>query len=84
MYYLLDNAEMKTIRKVEEITGTDAEIVGKFVPVNNLSALLSDLLCEYNHKEEELEDLQNDLNEHYTLKHVDEYEEYGVSVNDFI
>lgn len=84
MYYLLNDNELKRIKEVEEITMTDAEVVGKFIKVDNLYALLSDLLCEYNHKVEEYEDLESNLNEHYTLKHVDEYEEYGVSVNDFI
>jgi hypothetical protein len=84
MYCLLNDNELKRIKKVEEVTGTDAEIIGKFIPVDSLLSILDDLLCEYNHKIEELEDLQNDLNEHYTLKRVDEYEEYGVSQNDFI
>ncbi len=84
MYYLLNDNELKRIKEVEEITMTDAEVVGKFIKVDNLYALLSDLLCEYNHKVEEYEDLESNLSEHYTLKHVDEYEEYGVSVNDFI
>ena len=84
MFYLLNDGEMKRIKEVEEVTMTDAGIVGKFVPVDSLLALLSDLLCEYHHKVEELENLQSDLNEHYTPKHVDEYEEYGVSQNDFI
>lgn len=84
MYYILNASELKTIKEVEKITGTDTELVNNLILVDVLSELLSDLLCEYNHKVEELEDLQNDLNEHYTLKHVNEYEEYGVSVNDFI
>lgn len=84
MFYLLNDGEMKRIREVEEITGTDAEVVGKFIKVDNLYALLSDLLCEYNHKVEQLEDLESDLNANYTPKHVDEYELYGVSQNDFI
>lgn len=84
MHYLLNDIELKRIREVEDITGTDTGIIGKFIPVESLTALLDDLLCEYNHKVEELEDLQSDLNEHYTLKRVDEYELYGVSANDFI
>lgn len=84
MYIALNESELKRIKEVEEITGTDTELINHLIPSDNLIALLDDLLCEYNHKVEELEDLQSDLNEHYTLKHVDEYEEYGVSRNDFI
>lgn len=84
MYYMLEENELKKIKEVEEITMTDAEVVGKFIKVDNLYALLSDLLCEYNHKVEQYEDLESNLNANYTLKHVNEYEEYGVSVNDFI
>jgi hypothetical protein len=84
MYCLLNDNELKRIKKVEEVTGTDAEIIGKFIPVDSLLSILDDLLCEYNHKVEELEDLEFDLNNNYTRNRVDEYEEHGVSRNDFI
>ena len=83
MYIALNEDELKKINEVVNITGTDAELINHLIPVDALSALLFDLLCEYNHKVEELEDLKSDLNEHYTLKREDEYEVYGVSRNDF-
>lgn len=83
MYIALNEDELKKINEIEEITGTDAEVRNNLINVEALSALLFDLLCEYNHKVEELEDLESDLNEHYTLKREDEYEVYGVSRNDF-
>ncbi len=84
MHYLLNEDELKTIKKIEDITGTSADIRIDFIKVDTLLALLSDLLCEYNHIVEEKEDLEFDLNNNYTRNKVDEYEEYGVSRNDFI
>lgn len=83
LVFLTDN-EIKQVKEIQEITMTRVEHSGSFYSNYDLRVLMFDLLCEYHHKEEELEDLQNDLNEHYTLKHVDEYEEYGVNQNDFI
>lgn len=84
MYIALTEKEAKKINEISQTTGTGIELINnELIEVSDLTALLFDLLCEYNHKVEELEDLKSDLNEHYTLKHVDEYEEYGVSRNDF-
>ncbi len=83
MYIALDENELKRLAEVELITGTEPELINHLIPVNSLITLLFDLLCEYNHKVEELEDLQDDLNNNYTRKRDDEYEEYGVSRNDF-
>lgn len=84
MFTMLNNYEIKRLKEIEDITGVDYEITGRFIPVDNVVAALFDLLCEYNHKVEELEDLKSDLNDNYTPKHVDPYEECGVSINDFI
>lgn len=84
MYYLLDDSELKRVKEVEAVTGTDAEITGKFIKVEILVALLSDLLCEYNHIDEKVDDLECELRDNYIRKREDEYEEYGVSRNDFI
>ena len=83
MYIALNESELKRIKEVEDITGTDTELINHLIPSDNLIALLDDLLCEYNHKVEELEDLEFDLNNNYTRNRVDEYEEYGVSRSDF-
>lgn len=84
MFTMLEDRDLERMKRVSDITGVDYEITGKFVPVDSIVCALFDLLCEYGNKEDELEDLKKEVNEHYTLKHVDEYEEYGVSVNDFI
>ena len=83
MYIALDENELKRVKEVEFITGTEPELINHLIPVNSLITLLSDLLCEYNHIVEEKEDLEFDLNNNYTRNRVDEYEEYGVNRNDF-
>ena len=83
MFTMLENEDLERLKRVSNITGIDYEITGKFVPVDSVVSALFDLLCEYNNKVDELEDLKSDLNEHYTLKREDEYEVYGVSRNDF-
>lgn len=84
MFTMLEDRDLERMKRVSDITGVDYEITGRFVPVDNIVSALFDLLCEYSNKEDELEDLKSDLDEHYTLKHVDEYEEYGISSRDFI
>lgn len=84
MFTMLNNSDLERLKRVSDITGIDYEITGKFVPVDNIVSALFDLLCEYSNKEDELEDLKSDLDEHYTLKREDEYEVYGISSRDFI
>lgn len=76
MYYKLNNDELKTMQKVDDITSTDYGIIGNFIPVENLLRVIEDLLMELNNRDETLEDLKNDIRENY--KFVGEcYYEYG-------
>jgi hypothetical protein len=84
MYTMLEDMDLERLERVSNITGVDYEITGKFVPVDNIVCALLDLLCEYNNKVDELEELKDEINECYTPKHADPYEEYGVSRNDFV
>lgn len=84
MYTMLEDMDLERLERVSNITGVDYEITGKFVPVDNIVCALFDLLCEYNNKVDELEEVKCDLNENYTPKRVDEYDMYGVSRNDFV
>lgn len=83
MFYSLEEKELEKLTEISEITGTDYEITGKFIPVDNMMAALEDLLCEYHHVEEQLADLQYEVDNNYELKRIDMYEEYGVSERDF-
>lgn len=71
MYYELSKLEFDKIMEVSRITYTDYELKGNLIPVENLMAVIEDLLVTYNSKEEELDDLQNDLTENYEPKKVD-------------
>ena len=74
MYYALDEEELKTLEKVSEITLTDYEVTGKFVPVSSLMTAIEDLLVELHKEEEKVADLENDINNYYELKEENYYE----------
>lgn len=84
MYYSLNEKELKKITEISDITATDYELKNNLILVDNLVAALEDMLYEYKHKEEELEDLKQDIDNNYELKRINLYEEYGISEKDFI
>jgi hypothetical protein len=91
MYYKLDNPhyklndnEVAIIKDISKITFTDYKIEGNLIEVDTLIGAIEDLLTEYHRKEEELEDLHNEISENYELKRVNPYEEYGVSEKEFL
>lgn len=83
MYYKLDEKKLETINKVSDITSTDYELLGNFVPVDSLICIIDDLLYEIDHLQEKYKDLEKDIEENYELKPFNPYEEYGVSEKDF-
>lgn len=83
-YYKLNDNEVAIIKDISKITFTEYEIEGNNIAVDNLMVVIEDLLTEYHRKEEELEDLHNEISENYELKRVNPYEEYGVSERDFL
>lgn len=84
MYYKLNEEEKKLYKEVVGHTCTDYEITGNFFPVENMFAMVSDLLCEIYHLEDKLIDYTKEVEENYTLKQSDPYSEYGVRERDFI
>lgn len=74
----LDEQVLTTIRNITNTLYTN--------PLSEDDALdiIEELVSELEHKEEELSDLQNDIENNYELKRIDPYEEYGVSERDFI
>ena len=83
MYWDLTDEDLEKIKEISEVTGVDYELKGNLVPVDSLIYALKDMLYEYHNKEEELEDLHQDIEDNYEPKKIDPYEEYGVSRNDF-
>lgn len=67
--------------KVGEITGVDYT---GMLNVKDIENIIKDLITEYNRLEEKIDDLKQDLEDNYTPKHIDPYEEYGVSRSDFV
>lgn len=84
MYYELREGEYDVMHEITKITFADYEMKGNLIPVDALVVALEDLLSEYRRKEEEIEDLKNEIEENYELKRTNPYEEYGVSERDFI
>lgn len=83
-----DNYEI--LKKASDITLVDydikwfdAENYEGYIDSEGLLSMIEDLIVEYNHKEEELEDIKQDIEDNYTPRRIDPYEEYGVSRNDF-
>jgi len=83
MYYKLENDELEKIKEVSKITFTDYELLGDFIPVENMMNVIEDLLYEVHKFEEEIQDMQRDIENNYELKNVNPYEEYGMSERDF-
>ena len=84
MYWELSDKDLEKIKKISDITGTDYELKWNLVPVDSLIYALLDMLTEYTNKQEEIEDLKQDIEDNYEQKKIDPYEEYGISMNDFI
>ena len=65
MCYMMDEQEIKMMQEVSDVTLTDYEVNGRFVPVSKLMIAIEDLLTELHKKEEEVADLQNDIENNY-------------------
>ena len=83
MYYKLSESELKKVEDASSETMTDYELEGNMIPVDNMMSLIEDLLVELHKRDERISDLESDINNYYELKNTDQYEEYGVSRNDF-
>lgn len=74
--------------KIADTTGTDYEVFANasgFVMLDtyNAMSMLEDLLYKIGIQEEKIEDMKVEIEEYYTLKKFDPYEEYGVEKSDF-
>ena len=65
IFYKLNEKERVILNQVSEITITDYEADKLYVPVDNLISALAELLYAYHVKEEELQDLEQDLKDNY-------------------
>ena len=79
MYIKLDSDLYK---KIQEITYTDYNALGEFIPSESIEPMLEDLLLEVSRLEEKIEDIERDRDDNY--KPYTNEELYGVSDKDFI
>lgn len=84
MYYKLDSDGLEKINEASKITFTDYELLGNFIPVENMMNVIEDLLLEVDRLEEKYKDMEQDIENNYELKNVNPYEEYGISERDFL
>lgn len=73
-----------TVKKIEELTSTDYTFKYNSIPADSIEELVEDLLNEIDRLESKINDLEQDIENNYQLKERNEYEECGLSINDFI
>ena len=67
--------------KIKNITFTDYEAIGDFIPSESIESMLEDLLLEIDRLQEKYEDLEQDLQENYRA--ITPAEMYGITDKDF-
>ena len=81
MYYKLSESELERIKRVSNMTCTDYELLGDFIPADSLVAMVEDLLTEVDNLQEKYDDLERDLQDNY--KPISYAEQVGFSERDF-
>ena len=74
MYYKLNESELKKVQDASTETMTDYSLEGNMIPVDSMMAVIEDLLVELHKRDEKIEDLEDDINNYYTLKKEEYYE----------
>ena len=69
MYYKLDESELKKVQDASVETMTDYQLEGNMIPVENMMAVIEDLLVELHKKDEKISDLENDIENNYQMKY---------------
>lgn len=81
MYYKLDNNDFKTITKASNITCSDYELLGNFIPVEKLLSVIADLIIEVERLEEKYKDFEQEVEDNY--KPISYAEQIGYDIKDF-
>lgn len=81
MYYKLENDDFRTITRASSITCTDYELLGNFIPVENMLSIIDDLITEIERLEERYKDFEQEVEENY--KPISYAEQIGYNVKDF-
>lgn len=68
--------------KIKNITFTDYEATGDFIPSESIEPMLEDLLLEIDRLQEKYNDLEQNINDNYRA--ITPAEMYGITDKDFI
>lgn len=71
-YVMLDDEDIEKIKTVEKMTVTDYEVKGNFVPVDSLMNMIYDLCYLIDEKNEEIEDIKQNIKDNYRQITVEE------------
>ena len=64
-------------KKIQDITGTDYDRIGKDIPVESIESIIEDLIYEIHNRDEKIEDIKNDIQDNY--KKISVSSQVGVS-----
>ncbi len=75
MYQKLTFEQQELIKKVENITNTDYELLGDFIQTELLIHVIEDMLCEYEEIQEKYEDYKQYVKDNYReISQSDQYD----------
>lgn len=78
-YYRMNEKEVELMGRIINMTTTDYELRGEFIPVESLWSVIEDLMCEINHLEEKIEDIEKDRDDNYRPLSIEEQVDYNES-----
>lgn len=82
MYIEVSDKELERFEEVSDITTTEYEFKGNFVPVVSLVAMVEDLLMTIHERDDMIVEMEEDLHDNY--RKIPVSEQYGIEDRDFI
>ena len=73
MYYKLSEDEIELIKKVSKRTFTKYDLIGDFIPVDNMILAIEDLIYETEKIEDEYHHLEKNLEDNYIRRPISDY-----------
>jgi len=68
MYIEVSNKELERFNEISNITVTDYEFKGNFVPVVSLLTMIDDLLLEVHDRDDKIKEMEENVRENYVRK----------------
>ena len=82
MYIEVSDKELERFKEVSDITITDYDFKGNFVPVVTLMAMVEDLLIAIHERDDMIVQMEENVKENY--KRIPISEQVGIDDKDFI